>query len=152
MDFCGFDADLFLSLLATTLFFTTLRNSFWIGSYDFSKVGLRRNLGSSVQVAARVYELFLPSTIQSTILQGSRLFCCYAHCSPRMGCALRAALACAACWLLGCMLCVVHDPVDWLLFPVDCLMLLPKTDSLKSSIQSTGFILQSTVAASWSDF
>ena len=140
-----FGANLFLSLLATTLLFTSSRNSFWIGSYDFSKVGLRRNLGSSVLAATRVYELFLPSTILSTILQGNRLFCCNAYCSPRMACALRAV------GLLGCVLFVTLYPVDYLQNPVDCLMFLPKADSSKSSQQSTGFILQPAVAAIWNN-
>ena len=43
LDFCELYTILKLSLLAATFLFTSLQNSFWIGSYDFSKVGLRRN-------------------------------------------------------------------------------------------------------------
>ena len=70
MDFRDFDADIFLGLLATTLLLTSLRNSFGIGSYDFSKVGLRRNLGFLPLAAARVYALMLlPRTSRLVFLR-----------------------------------------------------------------------------------
>ena len=74
MDFCELYTILKLSLLAITLFFTSSRNSFWIGSYDFSKVGLRRNLSFLPLVAARVYAVLAFIDTVDCVLNQSTTF------------------------------------------------------------------------------
>ena len=98
-------------------FFTTSWNSFWIGSYDFSKVGLHRNLGFLLLAAARVYALFLLPTIQSTTSWNSqlllpRLALFIPHRVRWAGCC---ALGCCACWAACCSSRL--DPVDCILPP-----------------------------------
>ena len=139
MDFCDFDANLFFSLLATTLLFTSSRNSFWIGSYYFSKIGLRRNLGFLSLAAARVYALFLLASIQSTVHDTVDCLDVMRTVHPAWRALRAAGLGCCACWaarLLSSRLSPMHSrlpdataknrlvemcyPVDYFFHPVDC--------------------------------
>ena len=114
--------------LATIPLLITWPDSSWIGSYDFSKVGLRRNLDFLPLAAARVYALFLNSTMQSTV--HDTVDCLDVLCTVHPACR---ALGCCACWAACCS--SRFDPVDYLLFIVDYLKPLPK--SILCRIQSS---------------
>ena len=143
MDFCDFGANLFLSLLATTLLFTSLRNSFWIGSYDFSKVGcvgiwifsgwrrLRFMRCSCVHRSSRLlpepvdYFAALRTVHPASPARCVRCCCCYFRTTCRN---VRPKPERPVDRLI---------PVDYSYLTIDCLMFLPKANSSKRAIQST---------------